>query len=207
MSPRISADNREQYLQERRAQILDAAIEVFGRKGFAAANVADISKAAGIAKGTIYLYFQSKEEILMTILAERSFLPHLADLIEEDQPLEVTLRNIAESFFHYLETNLPIFRLVIADAFHFPVRARQMYRQITLKGNQVLADFLAKQSRAGIIRPLKDPFLTGRAFMGLLMTYTLTQEILGGKDITPIRREDWIQEVIRVFLEGVKPNP
>lgn len=206
MSPRIAANSREQYLQERREQILDAAVDVFGQKGFAAANVADIAKAAGVAKGTIYLYFESKEAVFTTLMAERSFLPRLAHLVEEDQPVEVTLRNIAEGYFQDLEANLPIFRLVIADAARFPDYARQAYREVVLKGNQLLADFLEKQGQAGKIRALKDPFLTARAFMGMLMTYIFSQEILGGKDITPICREAWIEEVLRVFLESLNPE-
>jgi AcrR family transcriptional regulator len=206
MSPRISADYRERYLLDRREQILDAAVKVFGHKGFAGANVSDIATAAEIAKGTIYLYFQSKEEIFTTILSERSFIPHLSYLIEAGQPLEVTLQNIAESYFQFMDTNLAIFRLVIADAFHFPEYAHQAYCEIVLKGNQILADFLTEESRAGTIRPLQDPLLTARAFMGMLMTFTLSQEILGGKYITPICREEWMQEMLRVFLRGVKPD-
>jgi AcrR family transcriptional regulator len=206
MSPRISANLRDGYLQKRREQILDAAVEVFGLKGFAGANVTDIARAAGIAKGTIYLYFPSKEEVFTAILSERSFIPILSDLLQEQQPLEVTLRKVAESYMQYLEANLTFFRLAITDAFHFPEHARQIYREIILKGNQALADFLDEQSKAGILRPLQSPFLTARAFMGLLMTYTLSQEILGGKEISPIQHEEWIQEALSIFLEGVNSN-
>lgn len=201
--PRVSADRREQYLQERRERILDAAAEVFRRKGFAGANVADIAATAGIAKGTVYLYFRSKEEIFTAIMAERSFLPNLADLLVEDQPLEITVRNFAESYYRFMDTNSPIFRLAIADALRFPDHARQMYREIVLKNNQVLADFLDRQSKAGVIRRLENPFLTARALMGLLGAHVLWQEILGGKDVTPISQEAWSEEIVRLFLEGV----
>lgn len=203
MSPRVAADHREQYRQDRREMIMDAAVKVFGEKGFAGAAVADIAAAAGIAKGTVYLYFPSKEEIFTAILSERSFLPYMADLMLENQPLDVTLRNIAESYYCFLDANLPIYRIVIADSYHFPERARQVYCEVILKGNQALADFLEGQSIAGVIRPLPDPFLTARTFLGLLSTHILSQEILGGKEITPIDEDAWIEEIIRVFLEGV----
>jgi len=205
MSPRISASQRDQYLQNRRDQIIDAAIQVFANKGFAGANVADIAAAIGVSKGTIYLYFKSKEDIFTTILTERSFIPYLSGLVEEDQPAEDAFRHVAETYFAYMDRNLPLFRLVISDAFHFPELAHQVYTTIILKGNQVLAGYLNQLSAAGRIRPLADPFLTARFLMGMLMTYTLSQEIFGGKDITPIARQDWINEMERIFVESVGP--
>jgi AcrR family transcriptional regulator len=206
MSARVAANHREQYRQVRRQQILDAAVQVFGEKGFARAVVADIAEAAGIAKGTVYLYFPSKEEIFTAILIERSFVPHLADLMVDDQPLDITLRNIAESFYRFLDTKLPIYRIAIADSYYFPDLIRVVYSEVILIGNQALADFLVRQSEAGVIRPLANPFLTARTFMGLLSTHILSQEILGGKEITPISDEAWIEEIIQIYLEGVKPG-
>ncbi|MGD8398204.1 MAG: helix-turn-helix domain-containing protein, partial [Anaerolineae bacterium] len=55
---------REQQRQVRRQQILDAALAVFSEKGFHGANVSDVAAAAGVSQGTIYWYFDSKEELL-----------------------------------------------------------------------------------------------------------------------------------------------
>jgi hypothetical protein len=70
-----------------------------------------------------------------------------------------------------------------------------------LKGNLVLADLLDKQSKAGNIRSLENPILTAKAVMEMLMFHILTQQLLGSKEITPIKREDWINEVLRIFLK------
>ncbi|HEY6960687.1 MAG TPA: TetR/AcrR family transcriptional regulator [Gaiellaceae bacterium] len=55
---------------ERRRELLDAAVEVFARKGFRAARVGDIAEEAGVAHGLLYHYFRSKEEVLETIFRE-----------------------------------------------------------------------------------------------------------------------------------------
>ncbi len=55
---------REQLREERRGQILEAALAVFSQKGFNAANVSDVAARAGVSQGTIYWYFDSKEELL-----------------------------------------------------------------------------------------------------------------------------------------------
>ena len=71
----------------------------------------------------------------------------------------------------------------------------------------MLANYLDQQSKAGVVRPLINPFLTARAFMGLLNTHTLLQELLGGKAVTPIEREDWIRETLCIFMKGINQKP
>jgi AcrR family transcriptional regulator len=204
--PRVSAERREEYLQERRERILDAAIQVFGRKGFAGANVADIAEAANIGKGTVYLYFKSKEEIFSAILSERSLLPWFADrVMDEDTPLETMLTDIARHFLKTMPDYLPVIHLVLSDGQRSPAHAGQLYQNVILKGNKLLAAYLAAQAKAGRIRPLDNPFLTARAFLGMLMIYIMTQEMLGGKHFTSIKQEAWVREVVRLFLDGVHP--
>jgi AcrR family transcriptional regulator len=68
-NPQARNPTRKQVLTDmRREEILTAAIKVFGKKGFAATGVGDVAEAAKIAKGTLYLYFESKEEIYATAL-------------------------------------------------------------------------------------------------------------------------------------------
>jgi len=204
--PRVSAERREEYLQERRERILDAAIEVFGKKGFAGANVADIAEAANIGKGTVYLYFKSKEEIFSAILSERSLLPWFADrVMAEDEPLETMLTDLARHFLKTMPDYLPVIRLVLSDGYRSLAHAEQLYQDVILKGNKLLAAYLAAQAKAGRIRPLDNPLLTARAFLGMLMIYIMTQEMLGGKHFTSIKQEVWVREVVRLFLDGVRP--
>jgi AcrR family transcriptional regulator len=66
-----AVSKREQLRGERRRQILEAALAVFSEKGFNAANVSDVAARAGVSQGTIYWYFESKEELLTQAL--RSF--------------------------------------------------------------------------------------------------------------------------------------
>ena len=84
MSSTAQARNptRKQVLTDmRREEILTAAIKVFGKKGFAATCVGDVAEAAKIAKGTVYLYFESKEEIYATAI--RLAIERLQALAEE----------------------------------------------------------------------------------------------------------------------------
>lgn len=205
MSPLVSADKRDQYLEERRAAIIRAAVDVFGRKGFDGANVADIAQAAGIGKGTVYLYFKSKEEIFLGIMKEYSFVPRLLDMLNTDTPVEETLTNMMRQYLKYTKQHSAILRIFLQEGHRFPDVTAHVYSQVTLKGNEALAAYLQTQIDAGRIRPLTNPLLTARAIMGLLMSHLLTQEILGAKHITPVDDEEWIQEVITLIQNGIHP--
>lgn len=203
--PRVSAERREQYLQSRREQILDAAIDVFGKKGFAGANVADIAIAACIGKGTVYLYFKSKEEIFSAILEERSFIPRLVKLTTDGNvSLETALTEIATGYIQRSNDYLPILRMTIMEASRFPAHAEQVYRNIVHKGSEILAAFLTTQMQSGKIRQLENPFLTARAFLAMITTYVLTQELLGGKQVDRIEHETWVHEIVGLYIKGIQ---
>lgn len=212
MSPRVSAARREQYLETRRNQIVDAAIEIFGSKGLDVATVDEIAQAAGISKGTIYLYFKSKDEIFDAILAERSTLPYMTEVFSSGKmppelaelPLQSFLEEMGNKFLDMMDLYQPILRMVLADAHRFPVQAEHVYNNLILKGNKILADFLAAQSEAGRIRKLDSPLITARCLIGMLIVYIFSQEMLGGKKFLPIERDKWVRAAVSLFMEGVQ---
>ncbi|TNF61709.1 MAG: TetR/AcrR family transcriptional regulator [Deltaproteobacteria bacterium] len=65
-----SAANKRKGAPDKRDRILKAAIKVFAKNGFYSTRVSEIAKAAGVADGTIYLYFKNKEDVLITIFEE-----------------------------------------------------------------------------------------------------------------------------------------
>jgi len=212
MSPRVSAERRDKYLKDRRDQIIDAAIEVFGSKGLDIATVDQIAHTAGISKGTIYLYFKSKDEIFDAILAERSAIPQFTDWVDAtkismesaDFSLRSFLEQVGNKFLDTMDSYYPVFRMVLADAHRYPVQAEHVYNNLILKANKMLAEFLSVQSKAGRIRKLNSPLITARCLVGMLIIYVLSQEMLGGNKFLPIERKDWVKETVRIFLEGVQ---
>src|SRR3954447_26562592 len=111
--------------EERPEQILNAALEVFGEHGLAAARLEDIAKRAGLSKGTIYLYFPNKEELF------REMVRHtVISQIEEGERLlessEAKATNVLrEHMRHYWEfirsdDFAPLFRLIHAEIQNFP---------------------------------------------------------------------------------------
>jgi AcrR family transcriptional regulator len=211
MTAQGAPDGTSESPRTRRDAIMDAAMEVFGAKGLDGASVEDIARAAGIGKGTVYLYFRSKDEIFDAILGERwpgpyleRFMPAaLARMESQETPLEDVLAAFANGFLLAVEQNMLVLRLVFSEAYRFPDRAEHLFETTFLRANRLLAAFLEGQAQAGRIRPLDSPAVTARCFQGMLMTYVLSQELLGGRKFTPIAREDWVSEAVRIFLHGI----
>lgn len=83
---------------EKRSAILDAALRVFAKRGFAAARMSDIAIAAGVGKGTVYLYFESKEELLLGVL--EFHVDQLLSMIDELGLSGVDLSEGIHAFFN-----------------------------------------------------------------------------------------------------------
>jgi TetR/AcrR family fatty acid metabolism transcriptional regulator len=88
---------RTQAVEDKRRQLLDAAVRVFARKGFHASRVGDIAVEAGVAHGLLYHYFKSKDEVLEAVFHENwsVLLARIASVEESDEPAVDQLRHIA----------------------------------------------------------------------------------------------------------------
>jgi AcrR family transcriptional regulator len=88
---------RTQAVEDKRRQLLDAAVRVFARKGFHASRVGDIAEEAGVAHGLLYHYFRSKEEVLEAVFHENwsVLVTRIASVEESDEPAADQLRHIA----------------------------------------------------------------------------------------------------------------
>ena len=88
---------RTQAVEDKRRQLLDAAVRVFARKGFHASRVGDIAEEAGVAHGLLYHYFRSKDEVLEAVFHENwsVLLARIASVEETDEPAPDQLRHIA----------------------------------------------------------------------------------------------------------------
>jgi TetR/AcrR family fatty acid metabolism transcriptional regulator len=88
-------------------QIIDAAVRVFARKGYHHSRVSDVAREAGIAAGTIYLYFKTKDDILVTLFREKMtrFVASLRKAIADEPDAVRKLRRLVRLHFEMLEAN------------------------------------------------------------------------------------------------------
>lgn len=142
--PENSTKKRRRVEPEARKQaLLSAGLAVFSAEGFAAAKLDDVAAKAGVAKGTIYLYFRDKEDLFEQIV-RGAVAPVLAQLQSAaalpDMPAHVLLGKIAELFrTEILETDRKlIIRLVLTEGARFPELAEFYHREVITKGLDVI---------------------------------------------------------------------
>src|SRR5713226_7963765 len=109
---------------ERRAAILAAALEEFSARGFAATRLDDVARRAGVAKGTIYLYFRDKESLFQELV--RTMLSPMVGAIEAAPKGDVPVRAVAETIVDlfvreiYGTRRKDVIRLIISEGARFP---------------------------------------------------------------------------------------
>ena len=119
---------------DRREAILAAALDEFSSRGFEAARLDDVARRAGVAKGTIYLYFRDKESLFQELV--RAMLTPLVGTVEalgqSELPLEALADRIVELFVRevYETRRKDVVRLMITEGRRFPKLAEFYYREV-----------------------------------------------------------------------------
>lgn len=118
-------------------QIIDAAVIVIAENGYHQAQVSKIAKQAGVADGTIYLYFKNKEDILISVFQEKMglFVSKLGDILEQEVSASDKLHLMIKSHFDLLANDLHL-------AIVTQLELRQSNHELRIKINGVLREYL-----------------------------------------------------------------
>jgi TetR/AcrR family fatty acid metabolism transcriptional regulator len=164
----------------RRTQILDAAITVFSEKGFHRATIKEIARVAGIADGTIYTYFASKDEILLAVLDRLNETTQRKQhfVLGSEQDLKAFFRAYLQQRMALLWPNAEVFRAVLPELLVNGKLRRQYYEQVLAPTIAVGEQFFQGQSE----QPQINIPLTVRAIAGTLLGLLLLQ-LLGDQEI------------------------
>lgn len=171
---------KKQVVSEfRRAEIVQAARTVFARRGFSGAIMDEIAAEAGVAKGTLYLYFKSKMEIYRAVLDDdmKSLKRDTLERIDAALTLKEKIRAFALIRIQRAEENKDFFRIMDAEsgALHY---TRSQYRDWLREPVQRLAAAIQRASAAGEIRPVdaeKTAWLLVDATRGTVQRRLLAQ--------------------------------
>ena len=171
---------------DKRERILRAATKVFARKGFYATRVSEVAKAAGVADGTIYLYFKNKDDLLVSLFEDRVVLLLAAlerELAQRDTP-QARLRAIIELQLGLLEGERDLAEVITVN---LRQSTRLMKQYAAPKFNlylETIARVVGEGQKAGAFREDVSPGVIARAIFGALdgvtMTWALGKAEAGG---------------------------
>lgn len=143
---------------ERPAEIVEAALAVFAEKGFAAAKLDEIARRAGMSKGAVYLYFETKEDIFRAVVV-RAIAPNVAAvkamISTHPGPLPDLLRGVARHVAGVIETTPigAVLKMVVGEARNFPELARVWHDELVAQALGALTDAIAGAQVRGEVRP------------------------------------------------------
>lgn len=139
----------------KRRQIVEGARDVFLARGFDAASMGDIAKAAGVSKGTLYVYFKDKDELFSAIVSGECVTQAegVFDFTHADHDVEAVLSKLGKAFVDKMSdpARLSSLRTVIAVAERMPDLGRKIYETGPAAGIAKLANYLQAQVDAGVL--------------------------------------------------------
>jgi len=197
--------------EDRPDEILDAAFDVFGEQGFARTRLEEVAQRAGVSKGTLYLYFDSKE----TLFREMVRAKIVAALREGEAFVEEFKGNSRDLLVAFLrrmyrvlrEQNLSrISRLVQAELVSFPELAHFYTQEVILPARRLMEAIIERGIASGEFRETPLGFAS-RAVPMLLIHATQTQCFLQRFDPEALSDEDTLDGVIDFCLSGVLARP
>jgi AcrR family transcriptional regulator len=181
--------------------IIDAAYDLIVERGYAATSMRQIADKAGLALGSIYNHFPSKEEVFVAVIQERHPLLQIVPLLNavEGETVETFARNaartlIAELGHHPEFLNLLLIEIVEFKGEHVPVVFEKMFPMI-----EQLAQRLSNLQ--GDMREIPQ-FVLARAFLGMFFSFFIT-ELLLNRTLFAESQIDALDHFVDIFLHGI----
>src|SRR5271157_715645 len=195
-------------VEDRREQIMEAALRVFAKKGFAEASNKDIAREAGITPGLIYHYFESKEALLKAIFDDRS--PQRIVRSNPEQILALPPRQFLGLVVRQMltvvedEKYMELFRVYLPESIYHPESVPIGPASFD-EGTHFVEGYLAAKMESGELCKM-DPSLVTRLVMGSVMNIALLRQILHDPIALQYSQDQIIESVVALALNGLLPS-
>ena len=188
---------------DKRDRILKAAIKVFAKNGFYATRVSEIAKAAGVADGTIYLYFKNKDDVLITIFQDgiQQLLVILREVASSGQPFDERITRIIELQLGLLEEQRDLAEVITVNLPQSSSLLKQYAAPLFMEYIDVIAGLVREGQKEGAFRKDINSRVVARSLFGALDAILLTWA-LGEADPASLRKA--ASHCASLFLEGLR---
>lgn len=196
-------------VEDRREQIIEAAMRAFAQKGFARTSNRDVAREAGITTGLIYYYFENKEALLSAVLEKYSPVQIVTQISPEmlELPPETFLPLVLKRAFAVVESEafVGVIRLVLPEIMHnaqlVPITAGFLQRVVDF-----LEHYLKRQVASGRLRSNLNQELAFQTLMCSIMGFALRRQILHDASVQQYTHDEIVQTLVEVFLRGLQQN-
>ena len=192
--------------EERPAEILAAALKMFSSKGFAVTKLDEVAKEAGVSKGTLYLYFESKEALFKAVVNEY-VLPQIAKAEEDAEHYTGSIQDLMVKLLeqwrvNVLETELSgIPKMMVAEASNFPDLATFYLENVIKRTRHFVANLIKLGVERGEFRQCDSEY-AARAFLAPMVFSSIWQHSLAPFDDSYDINE-YLNVHLDIFLRGL----
>lgn len=194
-------------VEDRRTQILDAAMRVFAQKGFSRATNRDVAREAGITTGLIYYYFENKEALLQAVLEARSPIQIVTQVTPEmlEQPPDVLMPLLLTRILDIVESEqfVDIIRMLLPEMLHnngtFPIVMNIFQRMLAFLGN-----YLRMQIGKGTICSTINIDLVMQILVSSVMGFVLRRQIIRDPSTLLYTHAEIAQTLAETTLRGIQ---
>jgi AcrR family transcriptional regulator len=158
MSPVAPTTSQRQRRKDARPlELLDAALNLFVEKGFAATRAEEVAQRAGVSKGTLYLYYPSKEELFKAVIV-RNLSSRIADTAQQVQAWNGEMAPLLQSLLvewwqqTYASPASGVFKIIVGEVRNFPEIADYYVQQVIEPGSQLIGGIIARGIQSGEFR-------------------------------------------------------
>ncbi|MFO1069571.1 MAG: TetR/AcrR family transcriptional regulator [Geminicoccaceae bacterium] len=202
---------RQRRKEARPREIVDAALDIFTETGFAAARLDDVAARAGVSKGTLYLYFPSKEELFKAVV-RTAVLPNIARAerlaARHAGPQAELLRTMVElAARRALRSRLGgIPKLMLSEAGKFPDLARFYLEEVILRGVRLLGGAVRRGIASGEFRPVPVEH-TVRSLMAPVLFIVMWRYAFAPVAPVAFAPLEFLRSHLDLVLAGLRPQP
>ncbi|MFT3727098.1 MAG: TetR/AcrR family transcriptional regulator [Terricaulis sp.] len=191
---------------ERRALIMDRGEEAFLADGFQGASMADIAARAGCSKGTLYNYFESKDELFLACVARHceGLQIEMLSLARSGGDVSQTLTEIGRRYAQFVATDAIVrrFRMIAAEGERAPEITRAFYAMGPARGVETLSAYIKGAMESGLLRR-GDAERAARNFFALCTGHRTKARLCNAEpEPTQAETEADVAEAVRVFMAG-----
>jgi AcrR family transcriptional regulator len=204
-------ERRKREKENRKNAILKAARKLFFDKGFKNVTVESIAKKAELSKGSVYLYFKSKEDIYTQILLSDidKFHKVMANIIREGQSSSATLMSLANLYADFFMNDRELFRIMMnymlnIDHMNLPEEIDHLIVKATNKTIDIIEEIFMIGVRSGEFPPYIDLRQKRNAIWGLLNGIISLHLFTGTEEKREERIRSTIQTGLNTFLRGMR---
>ena len=191
----------------RPSEIVEAALEVFAEKGFAAARLDEIASRAGVSKGALYLYFETKEELFRAVVRDVA-APNIEAVRAMAETYQGSFAELAPLILGRMAqiicaSSLPaVVKMVVGESRNFPDLARVWHDTVVSKALGLMTGLIVRAQERGEVGP-GDPRLFAVSLVGPMVVSILWREVFAPVGAQPLDPQALAVQHARTVLHGM----